>query len=90
MSITPQVSDVIQRGETEFPVVSRRSVQTTVRVKDGQTVIIGGLLQNIRRHLISGVPFLRKIPIIGLLFSNETTSEHETELIIFITPRIVD
>jgi len=90
MSITPQVSDVIQRGETEFPVVSRRRVQTTVRVKDGQTVIIGGLLQNIRRHLISGVPFLRKIPIIGLLFSNETTSEHETELIIFITPRIVD
>lgn len=90
MSITPQVSDVIQRGETEFPVVSRRSVQTTVRVKDGQTVIIGGLLQNIRRHLISGVPFLRKIPIIGLFFSNETTSEEETELIIFITPRIVD
>jgi len=90
MSITPQVSDVIQRGETEFPVVSRRRVQTTVRIKDGQTVIIGGLLQNIRRHLTSGVPFLSKIPIVGLLFRKETTFEEETELVIFITPHIVD
>ena len=90
MSITPQVSDVIQREDTEFPVVSRRSVQTTVRVRDGQTVIIGGLLQNIRRDIISGVPFLRKIPIIDLFFSRKTTSVQETELVVFITPRIVD
>ena len=90
MSITPQVSDVIQREETEFPVVSRRRVETTVRVRDGQTVIIGGLLQNIRRDIISGVPFLRKIPILDLFFSKKTTSEQETELVVFITPRIVD
>jgi len=90
MSIIPQVSDVIKREEIEFPVVSRRRVQTTVRVKDGQTVIIGGLLQNIRRQLIYEVPFLSKIPIIDLFFRRETTSEQETELVIFITPRIVD
>jgi len=90
MSITPQVSDVIQRGGAEFPVVSRRRVQTTVRVRDGQTVIVGGLLQTVRRHLISGVPFLRKIPILDLFFSRRTTSEQQTELVIFITPRIVD
>lgn len=90
MSITPQVSDVIQREETEFPVVSRRRVETTVRVKDGQTVIIGGLLQSVRRDIISGVPFLRKIPILDLFFSRKTTSVQETELVVFITPRIVD
>ncbi|MBA7638910.1 Type 3 secretion system secretin [subsurface metagenome] len=90
MSITPQVSDVIQREETEFPVVSRRRVETTVRVRNGQTVIIGGLLQNIRRDIISGVPFLRKIPILDLFFSRKTTSEQQTELVVFITPQIVD
>jgi len=90
MSISPQVSDVIQREETEFPVVSRRSVQTTVRVKDGQTIIIGGLLQNVERHLVSEVPLLGKIPIIDLLFRRESTSKQETELVVFITPHIVD
>jgi len=90
MSISPRVSDVIQRQETEFPVVSRRSVQTTVRVKDGQTIIIGGLLQNIERHLVSEVPFLGKIPIIGLFFRRESISRQETELVVFITPHIVD
>ena len=89
MSITPRVSDVIQRGGAEFPVVSRRTVQTTVRVRDGQTVIVGGLLQSVRRHLISGIPFLRKIPIVDLFFSRRTTSEEQTELVVFITPRIV-
>jgi len=84
------VSDVIQREETEFPVVSRRSVQTTVRVKDGQTIIIGGLLQNVERHLVSEVPLLGKIPIIDLLFRRESTSKQETELVVFITPHIVD
>lgn len=90
MSISPEVSDVIQRGGREFPVVSRRRVETTVRVRDGQTVIIGGLLQGVQRELISGVPFLRKIPIIGLLFSRRTSSEEQTELVVFITPRIID
>lgn len=90
MSISPQVSDVIQREETEFPVVSRRSVQTSVRVKDGQTVIIGGLLQDIERHLLSEVPILGKIPILDLFFRRESTSKQETELVVFITPHVVD
>jgi len=89
MSISPKVSDVVQREEREFPTVSRRTVQTTVRVKDGQTIIIGGLLQNIERQLSSGVPFLRKIPILDLFFGRKTSSSQETELVVFITPHIV-
>jgi len=89
MKISPQVSDVVQREETEFPVVSRRTVETTVRVKDGQTVIIGGLLQSVKRQLVSGVPFLSKIPLIDLFFKKETTSEQDSELVVFITPRII-
>jgi len=90
MSIAPRISDVIQRGEAEFPVVSRREVQTTVRIRNGQTLVVGGLLRTVRRDLISGVPFLRKIPIIDLFFSRKSTFEEQTELVIFITPRIVD
>lgn len=89
MRISPQVSDVIQREETEFPVVSRRTVETVVRVKDGQTVIIGGLLQDIKRQLSVGVPFLRKIPLLDLLFERKSDSQQETELVVFITPHIV-
>jgi len=89
MSISPKVSDVVQREEREFPTVSRRTVRTTVRVKDGQTIIIGGLLQNIKRQLSSGIPFLRKIPILDLLFERKVSSTQETELIVFITPHIV-
>jgi len=90
MSIAPKTSDVIKRTAEELPVISRRSVETVVRVKDGQTIIIGGLLQTTERKLIKEVPYLSKIPLLGLLFKQESVSTQETELLVFITPKIID
>jgi type II secretory pathway component GspD/PulD (secretin) len=64
-------------------------VQTQLLLKDGQTVVIGGLTD--RQHDVTqtGIPFLSSIPIIGGLFGHAERQTTETELFLFITPRIV-
>ncbi|MCI5071576.1 type II secretion system secretin GspD [bacterium] len=75
--------------ETFGPTTSKRSTQTTVLVKDGQTVTIGGLISDKISDSESKVPVLGDIPIIGWLFKNRTKSRNKTSLVLFITPHIV-
>lgn len=93
LSITPQI---IRPQTSEFfpndKVVDtqKRSITTSVRVNDGSTVLIGGLLSNEESETVRKVPLLSSIPIIGkLLFTNTSASKTKKELLIFITPRIV-
>lgn len=72
---------------TGLPNRTARTATTSVRVADGQTIILGGLVQTEMRKDKGGIPILREIPIIGKLFEKTRTEEIETELIIFITPR---
>ncbi len=88
VEIQPEVSDVTGRGVSNLPVVSKRSVNTTVRVKDGESIVIGGLLQKNRRESYNKVPILGSIPVIGYLFRNTYHTQDETEVVIFITPHI--
>jgi general secretion pathway protein D len=78
-------------GETQFdaPVISQRSVQTQLVVRDGQTVVLGGLTD--KQHDVSsgGVPFLSSIPIIGGVFGRHNRRTTETELFVFLTPRVI-
>jgi len=67
-----------------------RSAQVKVQVEDGQTIAIGGLIQNTVNGTISRVPFLGDLPYLGAVFSNKTYDEVEEELIILVTPRLVD
>ena len=64
-------------------------MDTTVRVKDGQTIVIGGLIQDIGTNIKSRVPILSDIPIIGELFKSNNRDVNQTELIIYITPRVL-
>lgn len=89
LEIAPGVDDVQGQGTDNMPVVGRRRVHTTVRVKDGETIGIGGLLQEIETESHSKVPLLGSLPIFGRLFSSTRTIEEETEVLIFITPRIL-
>ena len=67
-----------------------RQSSTTIRVKDGESIIIGGLLSNDRKQTLYKVPILHKIPWIGeKLFTSKNLVERKTDLIIQITPRIV-
>jgi type II secretion system protein D len=71
------------------PIFTERSAETTVAVKDGETVVIGGLITTTESEGESKVPFLGDLPGLGILFRSTTRSKGKTELLIALTPRIV-
>ena len=73
-----------------MPSIDTRSVETQVLVADGQTVVLGGIYETERRETISKVPFLGDIPAIGGLFRNKQRIDNKSELLIFVTPRILE
>jgi len=75
--------------DADRPIVSTRSTQTNVRVADGRTLLIGGLILNDESQAVDKVPFLGNLPIIGKLFTNTVSKTSQRELLIFITPSIV-
>ncbi len=72
-----------------FPTILTREAQTQVMVKDGETVVIGGLLQETEGEDTSRVPIISDIPIIGGLFKNKSKTLDTEELLIFITPKLI-
>jgi type IV pilus assembly protein PilQ len=90
MQVSPEVSNVVGQGSRELPVITRRTATTTVRVKDGGTIIIGGLLDNRSRTDVRKVPLLGSIPILGALFRNDNLRSDSRQIAILITPRIVE
>ena len=75
-------------GKTTFPLVSVRETDTTVRVKDGQTIIIAGLMQEKKEQTRIGVPGLKSMPFIGGLFRHKVETKRNVELVIMITPTL--
>jgi general secretion pathway protein D len=71
------------------PRVAKRTAETTVEVRDGQTIVIGGIISKQKSVTIQGVPILRKIPIIGPLFEDKKKEESRSELLVFLTPHII-
>ncbi|UPT75918.1 MAG: type II and III secretion system protein [Elusimicrobiota bacterium] len=67
----------------------RRSASTLVRIKNGQTLVLGGLLRSTETKVVRKVPFLGYIPIVGWLFTSSSTRRVNSDLVIFITPTIV-
>ncbi|MFN9417549.1 MAG: type II secretion system protein GspD [Pirellula sp.] len=72
-----------------FPIINRRQVSTEVMVRDGHTIVIGGLVQRQTVDRITKVPYLSRIPLLGKLFQTIEKQEQDAEVAIFITPRIV-
>ncbi|HVP57482.1 MAG TPA: hypothetical protein VMU02_05250 [bacterium] len=87
--IKPEVSDVTGKGATALPVVSKRSVSTQIRVKDGETITVGGLRLKTTVTSKTGIPFLCEIPLLGYFFSHTTHDLETTEVVVFITPKIM-
>ncbi|MBE9546452.1 MAG: secretin and TonB N-terminal domain-containing protein [Proteobacteria bacterium] len=73
----------------ENPPINTSSVESTIVVKDGDTIVVGGIYKLTESKSISGVPGLSKIPILGWLFKTETKSKEKREILIFITPRLI-
>jgi len=87
--LSPEVSNVVGAGIQDLPVISRRIASTTVRVKDGETIVIGGLRQLIEVTTKTKVPILGDIPLIGGLFRNKKQTVDDKDIVILITPKII-
>jgi len=86
---SPDFGNIVGTGAAAVPPINTQSAQTSVLVKDGSTTVIGGIYQGQESLAKQNTPFLSQIPVLGLLFKNNTTRNSTTELLIFITPRIV-
>ncbi|MCP4984129.1 MAG: type II and III secretion system protein, partial [Gammaproteobacteria bacterium] len=89
LDIFPEVSTGVV-SDDGIPSKSTTQVSTRMLVPDGKTVFLGGLIQHQVNNTREGVPGLGDVPIIGGLFSNRSKSVTSTEIVILITPRIVD
>ncbi|MES2963594.1 MAG: type IV pilus secretin PilQ [Bdellovibrionota bacterium] len=104
LNVTPQITtegdvlmDVsIQRDFADagsvsaVPPINKRSAKTKVMVRNGQTAVIGGIYQADHTTTEQGVPWLRNIPVFGWLFKSRTTRNDKNELMLFLTPRIIN
>jgi len=79
-----------QTSAAGLPAIDRRRVKTQVRVNNGETVVLGGIYETINRNDVNKVPFLGDLPFLGYLFKNTDRREIKTEVMIFLTPRILD
>jgi len=94
MEIKPEVSDLdntnaIDIQGTRIPAMTTRQSETTVQVRSGQAIVIGGLIKNDVTKKIKKFPFLGDLPILGALFRSESFERNETELLITVTPTIL-
>ncbi len=89
LHIVPEFGVLVSQDSIGIPTVDTRRADTTAMVRDGQTIVMGGLRKRETTKDISKVPVLADIPVIGGLFQAETESQVTRELVVFITPRIV-
>ena len=90
--VNPEISEIVEyRGQfNERPVTSTRSATTQVQVRSGETVMIGGLIRTVDMKIERKVPILGDIPIINFLFRHKTISKQKVDLMIFITPHLLE
>jgi general secretion pathway protein D len=89
LNVTQEVSNATNESEFNAPVISTRSVRTDLLVHDGQTIVLGGLTDREHDTQSEGIPLLSRIPILGGLFGRQSRTTTETELFIFLTPRVI-
>jgi type IV pilus assembly protein PilQ len=89
VEISPEISNSMGDNKEGFPNVSTRSVNTTIRLNDGETIIIGGLIRAEDNKQIEKVPLLGSIPLLGKLFQSQGNQKSTSELVIYLTPHIL-
>jgi general secretion pathway protein D len=92
LDISQEVSDVAATTTSgiDSPTIKQRKISSSVAIRDGETVALGGLILNDNERGQSGIPLLMDIPLLGNLFRSTTHKVNKTELIVLITPHVVD
>lgn len=89
VDIRPEFSSPVGEFDPEVPpTINSRVLDSTVRLRDGETIILGGLIQDKSEVVLNKVPFLGSIPLLGRLFRNQSHDTSKSELIIFLTPHV--
>lgn len=93
MDVNQEVSEQAEQvevgeGDKRFSFF-KRSVNTTLTVKNGQTIVIGGLIRETKSDNTAGIPCIGEVPVLSYFFGKKSTSSNKTELIIFITPKVI-
>ena len=89
LQLTQEVSSATNETQFGAPVISTREAQTFLFVRDGQTTVIGGLIDHETQRTRSGIPFLVNIPVLGALFGTTQNTASNSELFLFLTPHVV-
>lgn len=93
LDVKPEVSATADTGATfnndTIPIIVTEEAETSVMIRDGETLMIAGLISNTNAKTVKKVPFLGDIPFLGKIFQQKIDGEEKTELVIFITPRII-
>ncbi len=94
LNVHPTISDILRiatsPNEDTQPVLAVRELDTVGHVRDGETLIIAGLIEEGERNISSGVPFLMDLPLLGALFRSTDKQKTSTELVMLLTPVIMD
>jgi pilus assembly protein CpaC len=89
-TVHSEVSQVIGSGSQGIPIIGTKMADSTIQVNDGQTVVIGGLLENnIDRDVMRKVPWMAEIPIFGFLFRHKEFHQAQREVLFFLTPEVI-
>ncbi|MGH7737069.1 MAG: secretin N-terminal domain-containing protein [Candidatus Tyrphobacter sp.] len=86
----PEYSELQGFTSSGYPIIANRKIDSTLRVRSGQTIVLGGLLRDTSSETIERVPWLSQIPVVGKIFEDRQTSHERDEIVFLITPHIVD
>lgn len=89
MDVTQTANDLLGITALNAPDVAKREAQTTVSVKNGETVVLGGIMNTSLSSTVNKVPVLGDLPLLGTLFRSKSKEKKKTELLVFLTPRVV-
>jgi general secretion pathway protein D len=91
LDIAQEVNDVAETATSNIdsPTITQRKIDTSVAVQSGETLVLGGLIEESDKRANEGVPGARHIPFFGWLFSSDSTTKQRTELVVLITPTAV-
>jgi len=90
MVIHPAVTSYTDTlGTNQYPIIQNREAETRILMNDGETIVIGGLIKDVKTKSVMGIPFLKDLPYVGGMFRRDTYDTQKVELLVFITANIV-
>lgn len=85
----PEYSELLGVTDSGYPIIANRKIDSTLRVRDSETIVLGGLMRDVSNETISKVPGLADIPVLGKFFQNKRANHERDEIVFLITPHVI-